>query len=250
MRIFASLMAFIVVGYVVLCLMLYFRQRALIYFPTQRAAGSSVATMSLDVEGARLRVSVLPLEVPEAILYFGGNAEDVSLSLGQLAGIFPQRAIYALHYRGYGGSSGAPSESALFEDGFALFDRVARQHRSIVVIGRSLGSGVAVRVASARPAARLVLVTPYDSLADVAAAALPYLPVRLMLKDRFESFRYAPLVKAPTTIVEAAEDEVIPRASTRLLATRFTPGLVKYEIIEGAGHNDVSMSPNYAQMLR
>jgi hypothetical protein len=250
MRIFVSLLAFFVVGYVVLCLMLFFRQRAMIYFPTQRAGGTAVPTMLLDVDGVRLRVSVRPLEVPEAIVYFGGNAEDVSLTLGELAEIFPQRAIYAMHYRSYGGSGGSPSESAFFADGFALFDRVAQQHRRITVIGRSLGSGVAVRIASARPASRLVLVTPYDSLADVAVAALPYLPVRLMLKDRFDSFRYAPLVKAPTTIVEAAEDEVIPKSSTQLLATRFAPGLVTYQVIDHVGHNTVSMSPKYPQLLR
>ncbi len=250
MRILVSLLTFIVVGYGTLCLILFIRQRAMIYFPTDRATGTAVPTMSLDVDEARLRVSVLVLDVPEAIIYFGGNAEDVSLTLGELAQVFPQRAIYALHYRGYGGSSGSPSEAALFADGFALFDRVAKQHRRITVIGRSLGSGVAVRVASARPVSRLVLVTPYDSLGDVAAAALPYLPARLLLKDRFDSYRYAPLVKAPTTIIEAAEDEVIPKASTRLLATRFAAGLADYQVIEHAGHNTVSMSPRYAPLLK
>ena len=93
-----------------------------------------------------------------------------------------------------------------------------REHRRVVVIGRSLGSGVAVQVASARPVARLILVTPYDSLEEIAAMNYPVFPVRWMMLDRFDSGRHAAKVTAPTLLIAAERDEVIPRASTdRLL---------------------------------
>jgi pimeloyl-ACP methyl ester carboxylesterase len=110
---------------------------------------------------------------------------------------FPDRAIYLLHYRGYGGSSGTPSEKALFADALTLFDEVRTKHSSVDVVGRSLGSGVAVYVASLRPVARLVLVTPFDSLEGLAALRFPYVPVKWLLRDKFESWRFAPQVTAP-----------------------------------------------------
>jgi pimeloyl-ACP methyl ester carboxylesterase len=157
---------------------------------------------------------------------------------------------YLLHYRGYGGSSGSPSESTLFADALTLFDQVHGQHQNIAVMGRSLGSGIAVYVASLREVARLVLITPFDSLQDVAASHFPYLPVHWILRDKFESWRYAPQVTAPTLIVAAESDEIIPRASTELLGTRFRNGVVSYVTIPGASHNSISESPDYLPILK
>ena len=122
------------------------------------------------------------------------------------------------------GSAGTPSEAAIVADALALFDEARREHRDVVVVGRSLGSGVAVRVASLRPVARVVLVTPYDSIQEIAAARFAFFPVRWLLRDKFESWKYAPAVTAPTLLIAAEHDEVIPRASTELLLTRFKTG--------------------------
>jgi pimeloyl-ACP methyl ester carboxylesterase len=132
---------------------------------------------------------------------------------------FPDRAIYLLHYRGYGGSSGSPSEKALFADALILFDEVHAKHPDIDVVGRSLGSGIAVYVASLRQVTRLVLVTPFDSLQELAAHQYPYVPVRWLLLDKYESWRFAPHVTAPTLIIAAERDEIVPRASNELLQT-------------------------------
>jgi len=106
------------------------------------------------------------------------------------------------------------------------------------VIGRSLGSGVAVYVASQRQQVRrLVLVTPFDSLAAVAAHHYPFLPVRWLLLDRFNSAEYASSVTAPTLILAAGRDEVVPNTSTEALRSRFKTGLVLYQVINGATHN-------------
>lgn len=126
---------------------------------------------------AELVVSIRPHDGPKALIYFGGNAEDVSLSLPLFSKAFPEYAIYLLHYRGYGGSSGTPSETALRDDAHALFDKVYTEHPSTVVIGSSLGTGVAVHLASQRPASRLILIMSYDSIQDIAAFRFPYIPV-------------------------------------------------------------------------
>jgi hypothetical protein len=120
----------------------------------------------------------------------------------------------------------------------------------MVVVGRSLGSGVAVYLASQRPVARLVLVTPYDSLVDVAARHYPYFPVRWLLLDKFESSKYAKQVTAPTLVIAAEHDEIIPRASTRALVTRFRDGVVSLKIVPGAGHNTISNKPEYISLLK
>jgi pimeloyl-ACP methyl ester carboxylesterase len=155
-----------------------------------------------------------------------------------------------MNYRGYGGSTGTPSEQSLQRDALLLFDHVHAQHPDVTVMGRSLGSGLAVRVASARPVGRLVLVTPYESLSGLAAALFPYFPVHWLLVDRYESGRHAPQVKAPTLILAAERDEVIPRWSTEQLQSRFAGGIATLKVIAGAGHNTISEAPAYWTALR
>jgi hypothetical protein len=139
----------IVVGvYVGLCLMLFLFQRSMIYYPQPRSNSDGITLEKLDMEGTRVLVSTRPRAGDQAVIYFGGNAEDVSLDMPDFVTTFPNAAIYLLHYPGYGGSSGKPSEPALTAAGFALFDRVRTEHPNVIVIGRSLGTGVAVQVAS------------------------------------------------------------------------------------------------------
>ena len=206
--------------------------------------------MTLQSGGERVLVSTQPRDERDALLYFGGNAEDVSLNMPDLSAAFPKRAIYLLHYRGYGGSSGQPSEVGLVADSIALFDRVHALHSNVLVVGRSLGSGIAVHLASVRPVERLVLITPYDSLVAVAAHQYPFVPVRWLLRDKFESWRYAPKVTAPTLVVAAEQDEVIPPDNTRLLETRFRRGVVSFKVIPGVGHNTISESSQYLLLLK
>ncbi len=235
--------------YCAVCGVLFFTQRSLIYFPQPRSNQAGATIMTLPTAAGPILVSTRPAAGPDALIYFGGNAEDVSRDIPSLSGAFPNYAIYLLHYPGYGGSSGSPSEKAFFADGLALFDKVHAEHQNVVVVGRSLGTGVAVRVASLRPVARLVLVTPFDSLGDVAAQQYPYLPVRWLLLDKFDSGKYAPQVTAPTRIIAAEMDELVPRASTERLRTRFRNGVASYVVVPGAGHNTISDSPDYLPLL-
>ena len=233
--------------YLALCVALWVFQRALIYYPQPRAVESPLLTLSRS--DALVLVSVREHEGPKALIYFGGNAEDVSRNLPAFSSAFADHALYFLHYRGYGGSTGSPSEEALARDALALFDQVYASHSQVALVGRSLGSGVAVRLASQRPASRLVLITPYNSLAELAARQFPMFPVRWLLQDRFESWRYARQISVPTLLMAAEHDEVIARSSTQRLFQHFAPGVAVLRVVPGVGHNSISASPDYLKLL-
>jgi pimeloyl-ACP methyl ester carboxylesterase len=249
---FAALL--VALAYLGLCGALFLRQRSLLYFPQPRSPAASGDLLALPMAdgppGSRVLVTVRRRPGPKALLYFGGNAEDVAGQLPLLEAAFPEHALYLLHYRGYGGSSGKPSEAALFADGLALFDRVRADHEKIDVLGRSLGSGVAVHLAARRPVARLVLVTPFDSIEAVAARQFPLVPVALLLRDKYRSWADAPRVGAPTLLIAAERDEVIPRANTDALLSHFRPGVASLVVLPVDGHNAVEGSPGYIPLLR
>jgi pimeloyl-ACP methyl ester carboxylesterase len=186
---------------------------------------------------------------PRALIYFGGNAEDVSRNLPEFAQAFPDYAVYLLNYRGFGGSGGSPSEAAIAEDALALFDQVYASHPQVAVVGRSLGSGVAVRLASQRPVQHLILVTPYNSLEEIAARQYPWVPVKWLLKDRFESGKYAAHIRVPTLLLAASDDEVIPRASTQRLLENFPQGVALLRVVPESGHNSISDRAQYLQWM-
>ena len=245
-----KLLAVVIIAYAVFCMALFVFQRSLIYFPQPREIKAPQSTMVLSVEDAKLLVTVRPHAGPKAIIYFGGNAEDVSLNLGSFEKSFPDYALYLLHYRGYGGSSGAPSEDAIQRDALTLFDKVQAEHPHIAVIGRSLGTGVATRLSSERSVSRLVLVTPYDNFQEIAAEHFPYVPVRWLLRDKYDSGKYASKITIPTAIVAAENDEVIPGASTRKLFERFGKGIASMKVIPATGHNTISSSSEYLEAIR
>lgn len=238
-----------VLAYLAICAALALFQRSLIYFPQPRS-NRAAATLRLAVPDAIIEITTRVPQRADAVLYFGGNAEDVSWSLDDLEAAFPDHDLYLMHYRGYGGSSGRPTETALFSDSLALFDLVRRDHARIVVVGRSLGSGVAAFLASQRPVSRLVLVTPFDSVLEIAARSFSFLPVRWLLRDRFESTNYARHITAPTTIIVAEHDIQIPRRHTDALLRHFQPGVAVLKIVRGAGHNSIAGSPEYVPLLR
>lgn len=244
------LLSFLAAAYASVCAALFAYQDSFIYYPQARALGSAQSTLVLPADGADLIVTVRAHPGPNAIIYFGGNAEDVSLNLPSFDQTFPHHALYLLHYRAYGGSTGSPSEAANHLDALALYKHVRAQHSNVVVIGRSLGSGVAVRLASQQPVSRLILVTPYDNLQETAASRFPLFPVRWLLRDKYNSGSYAPVVTAPTRILAAEQDEVIPRASTEALLGHVTKGVASMQILFGTGHNTISNSPDYFSELQ
>jgi pimeloyl-ACP methyl ester carboxylesterase len=207
-------------------------------------APSGATRFLLPVEGAQLKVWAVERPGRTALLYFGGNAEDVGASIGKFADRLPGYSLYFVNYRGYGGSIGEPSEHALVADAIALYDRLRSRHVEISVLGRSLGSGVAAQLASQRDIKRLALVTPFDSLVNVARAHFHWIPVGLLMLDRFDSAGRAPAISAEALVVIAGADEVIPRSRSDALVDAFAspPRVV---VLEGAGHNDIDLDPRY-----
>ena len=231
--------------YLLACALMFFAQRSLLYLPQPRHAGPDVPTRVLETGGERVVITTHRVERREAILYFGGNAEDVSSSLPRLERAFPDRALYLMHYRGFGGSSGGPSEAALVADALALHDHVAPAHGSIVAVGRSLGSGVAIQLAAARAVDGLVLVTPFNSVLELASDLYPWLPVDWLLRDRFESWRHAARVTVPTRFVVAERDDIVPIASSDRLQRHFRADLVTRVRIPGSDHITILDAPAF-----
>lgn len=246
------------IGVVLLAIVLYLGagallfafQRSLLYFPQPRAIGGPDRLLMLPVTDQQIAVTVRPLASPKALIYFGGNAEDVSRSLPDFAEAFPDHALYLLHYRGFGDSTGQPTEAGIAHDALELFDKVSALHSDVAVVGRSLGSGVAMRLASQRQVAHLVLVTPYNSILELAQRQFPIFPVRWMLQDKYESWRYAPTIAVPTLLILAEHDEVIPRWSSEKLFAQFRSGVARREVIPGTGHNDIGGRPEYLRLIR
>ena len=230
--------------------LLYFGQRGMMYFPVPETSAAGLEAETVAVDGADLKVWVLNPGQPHALLYFGGNAENVAYNRDDFAATLPGHTVYLVNYRGYGGSSGAPTEQALFADALALFDAFAPRHETLDVVGRSLGSGVAVHLASQREVGRLALVSAHDSALAVAQRLYPVYPVNWLLKDRYESVRFAAAVSAPVLLLVAENDRIVPIAHTERLAAAFTQAPVEQVIVRGADHNDISGYRGYWEALR
>lgn len=229
---------------------LYVRQRALLYFPVAHDAGFDADSVTLETDGAALHGWVLNPGRDKALVYFGGNSEMVTHRHEFFEDVFRNYTVYLFNYRGYGLSTGRPSETALCDDALAICDWLRNRHASVTAYGRSLGSGVAVYLAAHRPLEKLLLLTPYDSVTEVAQRLYPIFPVRWLLKDRFDSAALAGRIEVPVMIASAEHDREIPRACTLALKARFTQAPLRYVEIAGAAHNDIVDFPAYRDAVR
>ena len=249
--------------YLAILATIYFAQTALL-FPTGAVQGAGPlppGAERLTVEtpdGERLHgVRVRPAapggtgEPRPLILGFGGNAwngDDVALYLAEL---YPEHEVVAFHYRGYAPSSGRPGAAALLADAPLVHDEVVRRIRParIVAVGFSIGTGVAARLARERPLAGTVLITPFDSLAAVAAGHYPWLPVRLLFRHEMPAAEDLSEARVPIAIVAAERDTLIRPARTEALRRR-VPALAFDRTIAGADHNDIYQRPDFRAAMR
>ena len=243
-----SLLAIAASVYLGLCIIFFVFQRSFIYM-SRPETPAHAAAFTLDVPGAQVRVSSLFHDGPKALMYFGGNAEDVAFTLPELAALFPDRATYLMHYRGYCGSSGRPTEAALRSDAHALFTMVHSRHPDVMVVGRSLGSSLAIQLAADEAVSRLVLITPFESILAIAQRTAPFLPMKLLLRDPYESWRYAPRVGCPTLLIAGSRDELVPMGDTENLLRAFRPGVATLRVMEGTDHNSVSDKAEFWEAL-
>jgi len=234
--------------------LLYLLQDKLVFNPVStpvslyRASAQHRAravTLSMH-DGNRLRgwwlrpKRVTPSLAP-ALVYFGGRSEEVSWVSARLAALRGVHSLF-LNYRGYGGSQGRPSERALLADALTVYDWISAQPGvdplRVGLIGRSLGSGIATYVASERPAAAVVLVTPYDSVAEIARHRFPYCATQYLLKHRFNAIEFARRARAPALILLAEFDTVIPEHHALRLIDAWA-GQKEVILIQNTNHSDI-----------
>lgn len=250
------------VAYAAVALLVYIGQERLLFYP-RPVDGAPMAPAGWRLEafehstadGTRLAGVLLlpPRERPPLVVYFGGNAEEVTASAAHAAESYGQRAVLLANYRGYGASGGRASEKALVADALEVVDAVSRRSdidgSRVAVHGRSLGSGVAVQVAAARPVRCVVLSTPFSSAASVAADIYWWLPVRLLMRHPFDSLARAPGIRVPALFLVGSEDTLIRPAQSWRLADAWG-GPVERRTFTGFGHNDINLHPDYDRTIR
>jgi pimeloyl-ACP methyl ester carboxylesterase len=185
---------------------------------------------------------------PSALIYFGGNGEAVERNVDFFRAALRDCSVYLIPYRGYGPNPGRSSEAVIYADALAEYAFVHDRHAHVAAMGRSLGTGVATWLASNANVEKVVLVTPYDSVLNVAQGRFPILPVSLLLKDRYESWRRAGSIAVPILILLAENDQVVPRSNSDALIARF-PTRPTVVVIPDADHNTLSGNPAYAQAI-
>ncbi len=256
-RIALAVLAGVVIGNPIL---LYFLQEKLIFFPGPINEGQrrhialrypAVREIVLrSSDGGRLHGWYQQAPgVPRAplLIYFGGNDEDLSYlpsARDRVAGW----SMLAVNYRGYGLSEGVPGEAAIFADALAIVDAFSDRDdvdpQRIAVMGRSLGSGVAAHVASRRDVRAVILVTPYDSIARLAADRFWFVPVSVILKHRFDSIALAPKVRKPALFLVAARDDAIPPVHAQRLFEAWA-GPKAWRLVNGETHDTIGFHPEY-----
>lgn len=244
---FISVFVVLFTVYFLIGVFLYIKQRDFLYFPTE-SIKTEYLQKTFHINGEKIQATILNPKKDHAILYFGGNAEIVDYNTNEYTSLFEGYTTYLIKYRGYSGSSGEATQEGLFEDALAVYDEIQSEYKSVSIIGRSLGSGIAVWVASQREISRLVLVTPYDSITNVAQEKFKYYPIFLLLKDSYNSLAYIKDIKVKTLVLIAQNDKIISyeRSQTLVKALMYP----KTEIIANASHDDITKDSEYHKLLR
>jgi len=249
MKILFLLIKLLLIIYVGLGILLYIFQRNLLYYPAQKI-DYPYKRMAFQNENQNINTIVLNEGKDNAIFYFGGNGESVVYNAEIFAKIFPEFTLYLVDYRGYGWSNGEPTEQGLYSDALVLYDSLKEQYKNINLMGRSLGSGVATYLASKRDIEKMVLITPYDSIRNVAQEMYPVYPMRLILKDQYDSLQNLEKKSANKVLIVMAEDDsLIPNKHSYTLAKNIPKEILHVEVIKGAGHNSISSFDRYYEIL-
>lgn len=247
MRAVATTLAVLVGLWIVLVLAAWGLQRQIIYLPATRqptpAEPGEVEEVTLTTDdGLELTAWYLPAPgVPvSTVLVLPGNAGDRSLRLPLARGLNSRgHAVLLLDYRGYGGNPGRPHEEGLLSDA-----RAARSHllarddvraERLVYLGESIGTGVASALTAEHEPAALVLRSPFPELADVARSHYPFLPVRTLLRERFEVLADLAGHDGPVLVVAGSDDTIVPRELSVEVARAIDAAYLE---LEGVGHND------------
>lgn len=238
---------------------LWLLQERLIFFPQPLVSTSHIPPEAVPLEvraadGTRLQGWLRKAAISPAplVLYFGGNGEEVSWTLADRR--WPgDWSVAAVNYRGYGKSEGKPGEAALRSDALAIYDTLAARSDvradRIIVMGRSLGTGVAVHVTAARAVVGTILASPYDSLVAVGSGHYPWLPVAWLLKHRFDVLALAHQTDRPLLVLVASDDTIIPQVRSRALYDAWR-GPKGWREIGNTDHNTLSLPDAFWNEIR
>ena len=230
-----SLIILAVLAYGGVLALMYVFQRSLMYFPDRARTPPAVAGLPRaeevtlkSADGENLIAWYVPPQASKPlVIYFHGNGGALNLRADRFRWLTADGfGLLGVSYRGYGGSTGKPTESGLLLDAMAAYDFAAARFPSgrIVLWGESLGTGVAVALAAERPIGGLILDAPFTSAADIGASAYPFIPVRWFIKDSFRSDERIGRVKAPLLVLHGGMDGIIPvRFGERLFALANEP---------------------------
>lgn len=235
-------------GYGLVVALMYYAQRGLLY-PGASLAGAAPRSapwgqaVRIRTEDGEILYALHARAAPgqPTVLFFHGNADRVT-SYAFLADGLATRGIglLAVSYRGFTGSSGAPTEAGLLLDGVASYDWLAeRTDGPIVALGQSLGSGVVVHLARERPELDgLILLSAFDSVVDLAASIYFFLPVRPLLRDTYRADQWIGDVRQPKLFVHGERDAVVPIRHGKNLF-ELAPEPKQLRIFDAHGHNDI-----------
>ena len=236
--------------YLALCAFMYFAQRGLMYFPDRTRTAPADAGLPeakeeklATADGETIIVWHIPPRDAQkpVVIYFHGNGGALNLRARRFAALAMEGfGVVGVSYRGYGGSSGTPTEEGLIADGVAAYEFAAKRYTParVALWGESLGTGVAVAVAAEAPVAKLVLETPFTSAVDVGASVYSFLPVRWLMKDQFRSDLRIKNVKAPVLVLHGERDSVVPIAFGEKLYGMIA-GEKKFARFPGGEHYDL-----------
>lgn len=254
----------ILIGIIIFCVALYILQDKIVFMQQEISPEQLTYIKSLDnVQEINLTVEeditlhgwIINYNRDDAdnlLIYFGGNGEEVSY-MAERVRRYTDYTTVLLNYRGYGLSEGIPKEDSLFSDSLGIYDYFTKkqgyQFSRVVVMGRSLGTGVATYLASNRKVNGVILVSPYDRLSSIASYRFPsFIPVDLLLKYNFDSIERAPSIKVPLTVITGNEDEIIPPVYSQKLASEWE-GETEIIEIEGEGHNSLHNREEYWDII-
>ncbi|MFT4606869.1 MAG: pimeloyl-ACP methyl ester carboxylesterase [Urechidicola sp.] len=249
MKLPLSIIAVLAIIYLLAMSLLYIFQRPLLFPAVGKVNGINRETIVFTNKDIALHGWVLNQGKRKAIIYFGGNAEQISGNINLFEAVLQEYSVYLVDYRGYGRSEGKPTEANLFSDALFIYDQIKSRHSSISVIGRSLGSGVAVYLGANRDIEKLALLTPYDSIAEVAQSHYPMFPTRYLVRDRFESIYRAKDITEPVLVVAAEFDLVVPNIHTEKLLDQLVNTEVSFHIVRNVAHNNIDESNEYRAAL-
>jgi uncharacterized protein len=250
MGILKWLTVFVATAYVATLAALFLLQRNFLYLPdpsptTPEQAGlNGFVQVQVSPEPDAITSWWRPPATADApvVIFFHGNGGALANRAALYKAIAGENyGLLAAGYPGYGGNPGRPSEASLFQAAEANYRWLTGngyRPEQIVIAGQSLGTGVAVWLASEQPVAGLLLQSPYTSMADMAAKQMPYFPARYLIKDRYDSISRIAAIKAPVAWVHGGDDNLIPLAMGQRLFDAAGEPKCRH-ILKDAGHNDM-----------